>query len=311
MLVNIFEGPGVPAGGSKLMAAILDTNAGDGKAMNASATPVLSIVIPAWNEARRVPQSLLQIRDYFNSHPLDVEILLMVERSQDDTLDRAGAVVEGDTRFQVIDNLVHRGKGYAVRSGVLRARGDIVLFMDADLSTPLEEVQAFLAHFQQQPDTDVLIGSRALARSRVEKPQSALRRNMGRIFNALVQTLSVPGITDTQCGFKAFRRDAARAIFSRQTLDGFAFDVEVLMLARALDMRVDVLPVRWLNSPDSSVHIVRDSWRMFRDLLRVRARVRRTLRRQPVGADPVVGAGPAVGAGLPANTSDQAPAKGA
>jgi hypothetical protein len=134
---------------------------------------------------------------------------------------------------------------------------------------------------------------------------------MGRIFNALVQTLSVPGITDTQCGFKAFRRDAARAIFSRQTLDGFAFDVEVLMLARALDMRVDVLPVRWLNSPDSSVHIVRDSWRMFRDLLRVRARVRRTLRRQPVGADPVVGAGPAVGAGLPANTSDQAPAKGA
>ena len=93
--------------------------------------------------------------------------------------------------------------------------------------------------------------------------------------------MSVPGISDTQCGFKAFRCAAARAIFLRQTLDGFAFDVEVLMLARALGMRVDVLPVRWLNSPDSSVHIVRDSWRMFRDLLRVRARVRRTLRRQP------------------------------
>ena len=106
-------------------------------------------------------------------------------------------------------------------------------------------------------------------------------------FHFLVWFLCVKGIRDTQCGFKAFRRDAARAIFCRQTLDGFAFDVEVLMLARALDLRVDVLPVRWLNSPDSSVHIVRDSWRMFRDLLQVRARVRRTLRRQPVGADAV------------------------
>ena len=173
------------------MTGILDRNTCDGQALSASAIPALSIVIPAWNEARRVPQSLLQIRDYFDSHPLDVEILLMVERSQDDTLARAGAAVEGDPRFQVIDNLVHRGKGYAVRSGMLRARGDIVLFMDADLSTPLEEVQAFLAHFQQQPDTDVLIGSRALAQSRIEKPQSALRRNMGRIFNALVQTLSL------------------------------------------------------------------------------------------------------------------------
>jgi len=291
------------------MAAILDTNAGDGKVLSASATPVLSIVIPAWNEARRVPQSLLQIRHFFDIRPLNVEILLMVERSQDDTLARAGAAVEGDPRFQVIDNLVHRGKGYAVRSGMLRARGDIVLFMDADLSTPLEEIHAFLAHLQQQPDTDVLIGSRALAQSRVDKPQGALRRSMGRIFNTLVQALSVPGITDTQCGFKAFRREAARAIFSRQTLDGFAFDVEVLMLARALDLRVDSLPVRWLNSPDSSVHIVRDSWRMFRDLLRVRARVRRTLRRQPAGADPAVGSGPAVGAGLPAKNSEQMPAK--
>lgn len=276
------------------MTAILDRNTGDGKALSAAAPPALSIVIPAWNEARRVPQSLQLIRDFLDIHPLEVEVLLMVERSQDDTLARAGAVVAGDPRFHVIDNLVHRGKGYAVRSGVLQARGDIVLFMDADLSTPLEEVLAFVTHFQQVPDTDVLIGSRALAQSRVEKPQSALRRNMGRIFNALVQALSVPGISDTQCGFKAFRRPAARAIFQRQTLDGFAFDVEVLMLARALGMRVDVRPVRWCNSPDSSVHIVRDSWRMFRDLLRVRARVRRTLRRQPVGAGPV-------GAGLPAN----------
>lgn len=242
-------------------------------------------MIPAWNEARRLPASLQQIRAFCDTHLPAAEILVMVEKSEDDTFLKAQAVVADDPRFQVIDNRVHRGKGYAVRSGMLRARGAIVLFMDADLSTPLEEVLRFLAHFQQHPETSVLIGSRALAHSKVEKAQSALRRNMGRIFNALVRVLGVPGITDTQCGFKALRRDAAQAVFRRQTLDGFAFDVEMLMLARALALKIDVLPVRWRNSPDSSVHIVRDSWRMFRDLLRVRARVRRTLRRQPVGAE--------------------------
>ena len=247
--------------------------------------PALSIVIPAWNEARRLPQSLQQLRDFLDTHALGVEVLVIVERSADATLEAAGAAVAGDSRFEVIDNLVHRGKGYAVRSGVLLARGEIVLFMDADLSTPLEEVLVFLQHCTQHPDTDVVIGSRALALSRVDKPQSALRRNLGRTFNKLVQHFGIAGITDTQCGFKAFRRDAARAIFCRQTLDGFAFDVEVLMLARALHLQIDVLPVRWSNSPGSSVHIVRDSWRMLRDLLRVRGRVRRTLRRQPVAAD--------------------------
>ncbi len=264
---------------------MLDTNGQDGKAALASQQrPALSLVIPAWNEARRLPESLQRVRAFLDAQRLDAEVLVMVERSSDNTLAAAAAVVAGDARFAVIDNQVHRGKGYAVRCGMLRARGDVVLFMDADLSTPLEEVSAFLAHLQQHPDTAVLIGSRAHARSQVEKPQNLLRRNMGRIFNALVQALSVPGISDTQCGFKAFRRQAAQAIFARQTLDGFAFDVELLMLARALQLRVDVLPVRWLNSPDSSVHIVRDSWRMFRDLLRVRARVRRTLRRQPADA---------------------------
>lgn len=263
---------------------MLDTNLQDGKAASAGAPVALSLVIPAWNEARRLPESLQRVREFLDAQALNAEVLVMVERSGDNTLAAARAAVAGDARFAVIDNQVHRGKGYAVRCGMLRARGDIVLFMDADLSTPLEEVTAFLAHLQQHPDTAVLIGSRAHASSQVERPQKVLRRNMGRFFNALVQALSVPGISDTQCGFKAFRRTAAQALFTRQTLDGFAFDVELLMLARALDLRVDVLPVRWRNSPDSSVHIVRDAWRMFRDVLRVRARVRRTLRRQPADA---------------------------
>lgn len=263
------------------MTAILDTINDEGK--TGAAAPALSIVIPAWNEARRLPESLRQLRVFFDTHPVDVEILVIVERCEDDTLGAARAAAGDDARVEVIDNLVHRGKGYAVRTGMLRAKGEIVLFMDADLSTPAQEVLAFLTHFQQAPDTDVLIGSRALARSRIEKPQNALRRNMGRLFNALVQVLGVPGISDTQCGFKAFRRAAAREIFLRQTLDGFAFDVEVLMLARALELRVDVLPVHWRNSPQSSVHIVLDSWRMLQDLLRVRRRVRRALRRWPAG----------------------------
>jgi len=264
------------------MTAILDRNAGNGKA---NATPALSIVIPAYNEAGRLPQSLQQLREFFDEHPLEVEILVMVERSKDNTLSMALEAVGEDARFRIIDNLVQRGKGYAVRCGMRQTIGDIIVFMDADLSTPLEEILDFLDYLQGFPEVDVLIGSRELAQSRVEKPQNALRRNMGRTFNKLVQHYGIAGITDTQCGFKAFRRDAAREIFARQKLDGFAFDVEVLMLAQSMNFRVDVLPVRWFNSADSRVNIVRDSWRMFRDLLRIRRLVKHTLQEQPLSGE--------------------------
>ncbi|MFM1896779.1 MAG: hypothetical protein RLZZ385_1853 [Pseudomonadota bacterium] len=254
--------------------------------MSVTNQPDVSIVIPAFNEAGRLPASLGQIRAYLDFQPLTVEVLVMVERSTDDTLRLAREAVAGDERFQVVDGQVQRGKGYAVRNGMLKARGGLVFFMDADLSTPLEEIADFIGHFKAHPRTDIIIGSRALAHSRVEKPQGALRQTMGRTFNRLVKRFGVPGITDTQCGFKAFRQAAAREIFTRQKLDGFAFDVEVLMLARALDYRVDVKPVRWINSPDSRVDILWDSARMLRDLVRLRALVRRTLKAQPAGAGP-------------------------
>jgi hypothetical protein len=158
------------------------------------------------------------------------------------------------------------------------ARGQIVFYMEADLSVPLEEIDAFLAYFAANPLVQVLLGSRQHADSRIERRQSLLRQTMGKTFNRILRTLSLIPFRDTQCGFKAFRRAAAQEIFQLQTIDGFAFDVEVILLAQALEYRVGELPVRWLNSPESKVHIVRDSLRMLMDAFTVRRRVGRILR---------------------------------
>ncbi|MCM2282547.1 MAG: glycosyltransferase family 2 protein [Bdellovibrionaceae bacterium] len=241
----------------------------------------VSLVIPAYNEESRLPSSLRDIRAFFGHEMQGLEVLVVVEASSDRSLDAAREAVHGDARFQIVDNLVHRGKGYAVKSGMLRAQGEIVIFMDADLSTPLAEVYAFLAHLVQHPETHVAIGSREHARSQIMRKQTWIRRNLGRTFNAFVQGLTMRGITDTQCGFKAFRRDAAQDLFSRQTLDGFAFDVEILMLARELGYKIDVLPVKWVNSPASKVRIWIDPLKMLWDLLKIRRRVRRSVRARP------------------------------
>lgn len=161
---------------------------------------------------------------------------------------------------------------------MLRARGEIVFFMDADLSTPLSEVIAFLGHFADHPDAAVVIGSREHAKSRILKKQTWIRRNLGRLFNRFVQGIAMRGISDTQCGFKAFRRPVCRELFSLQRTDGFAFDVEILMLAQELGHRIDVRPVQWVNSPESKVRILIDPVKMLWDLSRLRRRVRRSIR---------------------------------
>ena len=244
--------------------------------------PALSIVIPAYNEERRLPASLRDIKTFFQAFPLPLEVLVVVERSTDRTLDLAREAAADAAWIEVIDNQVHRGKGYAVKSGMLRAKGEIVLFMDTDLSTPLTEVIAFLSHFNDHPSADVVIGSRAEAKSRVVKKQSWLRRNLGRAFNRFVQGIAMRGITDTQCGFKAFRLRAVRDVFAMQTTDGFAFDVEVLMLAQELGYKIDVKPVHWVNSPDSKVRILLDPLKMLWDLLSMRRRVQRSVRARPL-----------------------------
>ena len=242
--------------------------------------PDLSLVVPAYQEAARLPRTLERLADFARGCGFPLEILVVVERSADATLDIAARFADRHADFQAIDNGPQRGKGHAVRAGMLRARGEQVFYMDADLSVPLAEVDAFLRHFERNPDTAVLIGDRQHARSRITRRQSMLRERMGQTFNRILQRLALASWRDTQCGFKAFRRAACQEIFRRQTLDGFAFDVEVLLLAERLGCRVEALPVEWINSDESKVRLVRDSFGMLRDALRVRRIVGATLRRE-------------------------------
>ncbi len=243
-----------------------------------SEPPFLSLVVPAYNEARRLPKTLDSLRGFCREFTRTFEVLIVVERSGDGTLEIAGEAALRQENFFAIDNGPQRGKGHAVRSGILRAKGAHVFYMDADLSVPPAEIGAFLAHFAAHPEVDVLLGNRQHARSRIVRRQSALRESMGKNFNRLLQSLGLASLHDTQCGFKAFRRAAAQAIFSRQKLDGFAFDVEVLLLAERLGCKIADLPVEWRNSDDSRVRLVRDSCAMFRDMLRVRRLVDASLR---------------------------------
>lgn len=230
--------------------------------------PHLSLVIPAFDEARRLPPTIAALHEFCESLPFECEIRVVVERSGDGTLEVARQLVRDRPHFTVVDNGVHRGKGFAVRTGVRQSRGAFIFYMDADLSVPLPEVHAFLAYFGAHPDVEVLIGNRQHARSRIVRRQSFFRRTLGQCFNVVLRTAGLVSVHDTQCGFKAFRAEAAHAIFARQRVDGFAFDVEVVLLAKKLGFRIADLPVEWSNSPASHVHIVRDSVRMLRDTLR-------------------------------------------
>jgi glycosyltransferase involved in cell wall biosynthesis len=244
--------------------------------------PYVSIVIPAYNEARRLPPTLRQLGDFCANAPWQSEILIVVENSTDGTLEIAreyvGQQEQSPGRFRAIDNGRQRGKGHAVRNGMLAAGGELIFYMDVDLSVPLRDVHGFVARLDSDPAVDVLVGNRQHAGSQITKAQGWLRRSMGQTFNRILSALAVAELRDTQCGFKAFRRHAAREIFSRQQLDGFAFDVEVLLLAQRLGFRVADMPVEWINSQESKVHIVSDSIRMLRDAIRVRRLVERNLR---------------------------------
>ena len=244
--------------------------------------PYLSLVVPAYNESKRIKRSLSDIKAFFNTLTSDIEVILVIEKITDGTVDIAQQLVGGDARFRIIANDVQKGKGYAVKTGMLAARGKYVFFMDLDLSTPLVEVLAFLHYFEGHPESQILIGSRQHKESQLLKRQNPLRQKMGQIFNMFVQTFAVKGIRDTQCGFKAFRSNTVKPIFSRQQINGFSFDVEILLLADGLGYKIDVLPVKWINSPESKVRIVRDSLKMFFDLLKMKRLVRKTFRALPI-----------------------------
>jgi dolichyl-phosphate beta-glucosyltransferase len=241
----------------------------------------LSIVIPAYNEEARLPGTLETLVGYCRRYSFPWEIVAVVEKSTDNTAEAASVVAALHPEISVIVNQVRRGKGYALRTGFGLSRGEIVFSMDADLSVPPEYIGRFLDEFSDDPKVDVLVGNRHHEQSTLEIRQSRTREFLGRRFNGLVRALAATRLADTQCGFKAMRREAAVQTFLRQTLDGFACDVEILMLADRMGFKVRDLPVRWINSPESKVRIVRDSLAMLRDVLLVRRRVARTLSERP------------------------------
>lgn len=242
----------------------------------------LSIIVPAFNEEKRLPRCLEALGEFCAKRPGETEIIVVVEKSTDETVLVATEAAAVHPMIQVIANPVQRGKGYALRTGVEHARGEFMVTMDADLSVPVEFLESFVEIMRDDPLVDVLVGNRQHSESVIEVRQSFFRQSLGKVFNCCVRLLGVSSLRDTQCGFKLFRRKAARAIFSRQTIDGFACDVETLFLAEKMGFVIRDLPVTWINSPNSRVKIVRDSVAMLVDLVRVRAIVRRTLAGKPL-----------------------------
>jgi glycosyltransferase involved in cell wall biosynthesis len=230
----------------------------------------LSIVIPAYNEKTRLPTSLDSVLSYLSQQPWSPVELIVVD---DGSTDGTEAVVEEyrkeHPQVRLLSNPGNRGKGYAVRRGMLDAKGDWVLFSDADLSAPIEELGALVAAAGEH-NADVVIGSRALDRSLIGMHQSRFRENAGRLFNLAMRLIVGLPFWDTQCGFKLFASKAASEVFRRTRLDGFGFDVEALFVARKLGFRVVEVPVRWNHVAGTKVSMFRDSAGMFLDLLRVR-----------------------------------------
>ena len=227
----------------------------------------LSVVIPAYNEEKRIRTALEQILKYFKDRDHEYEILVVNDGSTDQTAAVAREVLKG-CPFQILDIQPNRGKGNAVKTGMLKAAGDLILFTDADLSTPIEEFDKFIrAHGQGY---DVVIGSRDLPDSKVEVHQAPLRELMGKVFNLIARMLTFRGIHDSQCGFKSFTHAAARQLFSLQKIDGFSFDAELLYLCQRKGYRLLECPVTWRNEPQSRVRIVSDPIKMFLDLIRIR-----------------------------------------
>jgi len=232
----------------------------------------LSIVIPAYNECERLPPTLDRILRYLGDREGTAEILVCDDGSTDGTSAVAERILAAQDRtsWRVLPAARNEGKGAAVRRGVLAAAGESILFSDADLSTPIEEIRKLEAALSG--GADVAIGSRGRPDSEVEVSQPFYREMMGRVFNTIVRTALVHGICDTQCGFKLFRREAARRVFERAKANGLAFDVEILLLARRLGYRIEEVPVRWIDSPDSRVTLVGGPISMLLDLLRIRVR---------------------------------------
>ncbi len=230
------------------------------------ATPYLSIIIPAHNEEHRLPGTLEQVLAFLEAQPYTAEVLVVENGSQDRTLEVSQAFAREHAHLRILQNL-QRGKGLAVRQGMLAAAGDFRFMCDADLSMPITELNCFLP--PALSDFDIAIASRE-APGAVRYDEPPYRHFVGRVYNTLIRLLALPGLHDTQCGFKCFRGEVVEDLFRRQTLVGWSFDVEILFIAQRRGYRIVELPIPWYFNADSKVRVVRDSLNMGTDLLKIR-----------------------------------------
>jgi dolichyl-phosphate beta-glucosyltransferase len=235
--------------------------------------PFLSIIIPAYNEQSRLPKTLEQVFHFLGKQSFKSEVIVVENGSTDKTFEVAQKFAEQHKNLRVIHN-EERGKGGAVQRGVREAEGEYVFICDADLSMPVEEISKFLPPALK--DFDIAIGSRE-APGAVRYNEPHYRHLTGRVFNLLIRLMVLPNLQDTQCGFKCLRAEVARDIFPFQTLTGWAFDVELLYIAHQHGYRILEIPIDWYFNADSKVRVLRDSWRMFIDLLVIRRNARRGL----------------------------------
>jgi len=237
-------------------------------AASAETSVGLSVIIPAYNEEERIGESLERIKEYCSRVHPDHEVIVVDDGSRDGT---SAMVLKHAKEWKQLRlmTLEHRGKGHATKMGVLASSGEWILCSDADLSTPIDQVANMLEVGERHP---IVIGSRSISGASVTQPPPIHRKIMGRVFNWIVKALAVRGFQETQCGFKLFRRDAALDIFNRITLDGFAFDVEMLYLAGRLGYSVAEVPVSWRNDERTKVKLYYDPPKMFLDVLKIRWR---------------------------------------
>ncbi|MCS7151562.1 MAG: glycosyltransferase family 2 protein [Endomicrobia bacterium] len=228
---------------------------------------LLSIIIPVYNEEERIVRTLSTIIGYLEGIMYDFEIIAIDDGSVDNTPKILQNFASSYTKIKVLNNTINLGKGAAVRNGVLNAEGEYIYFTDADLSTPIEELEKFLSYIK---DYDIVIGSRATKGSQILVHQPFYREFMGKTFNKLVKLFFRMNFNDTQCGAKLFKKDVAKKIFSISKINGFAFDVEVLYIAELYGYKIKEVPVLWRHSKGSKVHLVKNGLEMLVDLFRIK-----------------------------------------
>ena len=234
--------------------------------------PLLSIIIPAYNEESRLPNTLEQVFAFLEGEDYPAEVIVVENGSSDQTLSLAQELTKKYPDLRVLHN-EKAGKGLAVRTGIFAATGEYRIFCDADFSMPVEEIRQFIP---PNLDKDIVIASREV-KGAVRYDEPNFRHFTGRIFNLLIRLLALPKLHDTQCGFKGFRAEVAEDIFQYQHIEGWAFDVELLFIARMRGYEIVELPIPWYYNDESKISVFRDSFRMFFDLLKIRQNARQGL----------------------------------